>query len=173
MHRSKFKNIYNKKSTDVNWANYKERNFFVTLLWRTKKDYFQNTNVKDLSKKIEKFWETVKPCFSNKESNSNKNIRENSFQTKSNQPLLPLFMRGKLGNSNIDCGDNIQKKPCLFTFSSAKQTITANDCTLFRYTMIISVQKLTQVIKSVTSGFQIIKRHNRKILKGILKTTLK
>ena len=84
MHRSKFKNIYNKKSTDVNWANYKERNFFVTLLWRTKKDYFQNTNVKDLSKKIEKFWETVKPCFSNKESNSNKNIRENSFQTKSN-----------------------------------------------------------------------------------------
>ena len=50
MHRSKFKNIYNEKGTDVNWANYKkQRNFCATLLWRTKKEYFQNLNVKDLS----------------------------------------------------------------------------------------------------------------------------
>ena len=51
--------------------------------------------------------------------------------------------------------------------------MTADDCTLFRHTMIISVQKLTEVIKSITSGFQRIKRHNMKILKRILKRPLK
>ena len=41
MHRSKLKYIFNKKRADVNWANYKkQRNFCVTLLWRTKKEYF-------------------------------------------------------------------------------------------------------------------------------------
>ena len=50
MHRSKLKNIYNKERTDVNWANYKkQRNFCVTRLRRTKKEYIHNLNVKDLS----------------------------------------------------------------------------------------------------------------------------
>ena len=35
MHKSKLKNIYNKKKTDVNWANYKK------LLQRTKKESFK------------------------------------------------------------------------------------------------------------------------------------
>ena len=51
--------------------------------------------------------------------------------------------------------------------------MTANGCVLFRYSMIISVQKLAQVTKSITSGFQRIKRHNMKILKRILKIPLK
>ena len=51
--------------------------------------------------------------------------------------------------------------------------MTANGCALLRCTMIISVQKLTQVIKSITAGFQKIKRHNRKILKRILKRPLR
>ena len=42
-----------------------------------------------------------------------------------------------------------------------------------RYAMIISVRKLTQVIKSNTAGILRIKRHNRKIVKRILKTPLK
>ena len=49
----------------------------------------------------------------------------------------------------------------------------ANGSALLRYAMIISVQKLTQVIKPNTAGFQRIKRHNRKILKRILKRPLK
>ena len=49
--------------------------------------------------------------------------------------------------------------------------MTANGCALLRYTMIISVQKLTQVKKSNTAGFQSITRHNRKILKRPLKQT--
>ena len=30
MHRSKLKNIYNKKRTDLNWANYKKQRIFVS-----------------------------------------------------------------------------------------------------------------------------------------------
>ena len=51
--------------------------------------------------------------------------------------------------------------------------MTANGFALFRYAMIISVQKLTQVMKSNTAGFLRIKRQNRKILKRILKRPLK
>ena len=51
--------------------------------------------------------------------------------------------------------------------------MTANGSALLRYAMIISVQKLTQVIKSNTATFLRIQRHNRKILKRILKRPLK
>ena len=45
MHRSKLKNIHNKKRTDDNWANYKQqRKFCVNLLRKTIKDSFQNLN---------------------------------------------------------------------------------------------------------------------------------
>ena len=50
--------------------------------------------------------------------------------------------------------------------------MTANGSALLRYALIISVQKLTQVIKSNTAGFLRIQRHNRKILKRILKRPL-
>ena len=51
--------------------------------------------------------------------------------------------------------------------------MTANGSALLRYAMIISVQKLTQVIKSNTAGFLKIQKHNRKILKRIIKRPLK
>ena len=51
--------------------------------------------------------------------------------------------------------------------------MTANGSALLRYAMIISVRKITQVIKSNTAGFLRIQRHNRKILKRILKRPLK
>ena len=51
--------------------------------------------------------------------------------------------------------------------------MAVNGSHLLRYAMIISVQKLTQVIKSNTAGFLRIQRHNRKILKTILKRPLK
>ena len=51
--------------------------------------------------------------------------------------------------------------------------MTANGSALLHYAIIISVQKLTQVIKSNTAGFLRIQRHNRKILKRILKRPLK
>ena len=76
-----------------------------------------------------------------------------------------------MGTSKIDCGDKIQNKSCLFTFSSGR--LTANGSALLRYVMITSVQKLTQVIKSNTAGFLRIQRHNSNILKRKLKRPLK
>ena len=49
--------------------------------------------------------------------------------------------------------------------------MTANGSALLRYA-ITFVQKLTQVIKSNTAGFLRIQKHNRKILKRILKRPL-
>ena len=58
---------------------------------------------------------------------------------------------------------------CLFTFSSGKEAKTANGSALLRNAMIMSMQKLAEVIKSNTAGFLRIQRHNRKIIKRILK----
>ena len=49
----------------------------------------------------------------------------------------------------------------------------ANGSALLCYAMIISVQKPTQLIKSDTAGFLRTQRHNRKLLKRILKGPLK
>ena len=72
IHRSKLENIYNKYRIEDNWANYKKpRNFCVNLLCKTKDEYFQKLNVKDLSGN-RKCWKTIKPVFSNKGLNCNK-----------------------------------------------------------------------------------------------------
>ena len=63
MHRSKLKNIYNKCRIGDN--------FCVNLLRKTKTEYFQKPNVKDLPDN-RKFGKTIKPFFSNKGLNSNK-----------------------------------------------------------------------------------------------------
>ena len=44
---------------------FNKRNFCVNLLRKTKKDYFQNLNIRDLSDKS-KSWKTIKPYFTNK-----------------------------------------------------------------------------------------------------------
>ena len=51
--------------------------------------------------------------------------------------------------------------------------MAADGSVLVRYAIIISVQKLTQVIKSNTTEFPRIQRQNRKILKRMLKRPLK
>ena len=89
VHRSKLKN---KIRTDVNWANYKkQRNFCVTLLRRTKKDYFQNLSAKSLpeNKKIPK---TIKPTLVIKDSvqiNCYVRTREN-LKEDQGSPLVTL-----------------------------------------------------------------------------------
>ena len=49
--------------------------------------------------------------------------------------------------------------------------MTANGSALLRYTMIISVQKLTQVIKSNTAGFLRIQKQQEKNEENTKKTT--
>ena len=65
MHRSKLISIYSKCRNEGNWSNCKkQRNFCANLLLKTKAEYLQNLNVKDLPDK--KNWKAIKLCFSNK-----------------------------------------------------------------------------------------------------------
>ena len=61
MVRSKLKNKYNKNRTEENWDSYKkQRNFCVNLLRKTKKDYFNDLNIKNITDN-KAFWKTIKP----------------------------------------------------------------------------------------------------------------
>ena len=96
MHRSKSKNICNKKWTNDNWANYKnQRNFCVNLLRKTKRDYFQNLNIQNLSDKG-KFWKAIKPYFTNKGLNSNKlHLKEKGNLVSNEKQLVSLLISPK------------------------------------------------------------------------------
>ena len=66
MGRSQLRNKYLKKRSETNRLAYaKQRNFCVSLLRKTKKDYCANLNEKDIADN-KKFWQTVKPLFSDK-----------------------------------------------------------------------------------------------------------
>ena len=72
MKRSKLKNNFNKNRDHENWYKYKtQRNYCVNLVRKSKKQYFSNINVSDVT--VDKsFWKPVKFYVSNKGSNSNK-----------------------------------------------------------------------------------------------------
>ena len=66
IHRSRLKNSFNKYRTPKTWDSYKKQhNFCVNFFRKSKKEYFQNINVKDINDN-KKFWKTIKPFFSNK-----------------------------------------------------------------------------------------------------------
>ena len=92
MWRSRLKNIYNKTRSPENWDNYKkQRNFCVDLLRKTKRSYFEQINIKDISDN-KKFWNTIKPFFSNKGLNSNKLMLIENDKLISEEPLLARTM---------------------------------------------------------------------------------
>ena len=66
--RSKSKSLYNKKRTKQNWDNYKKKNSCVNLLRKTKREYFRNLNIKDISS-TKKLRKTIKPFLSYKRLN--------------------------------------------------------------------------------------------------------
>ena len=72
MKRSQLKNRYNKNHNYENWYLYKkQRNFCVSLLRKTKRNYFKNVKTQDI-KDNKKFWKTIRPYFSDKEYNQTK-----------------------------------------------------------------------------------------------------
>ena len=72
MKRSKLKNKYNKKRNYENWSLYKKQiNYFVALLRKTKKAYFEKLNLKEIGDN-KTFWKTVRPYFSDKDNKSSK-----------------------------------------------------------------------------------------------------
>ena len=147
MHRSKLKNIYNKNRTDVNWASFKkQRNFCVTLLRRTKKEYFQNLNVKDLSDN-KTFWKTIKPYFSKKGLNSNKMLLKEKGELVLDEKQLASIMNKLLINTtkSLKLKEDLVSSP-----------LTLNDTHSFKNSfysrVLIRLQKLMKVIKSFLSN---------------------
>ena len=106
MLRSKLKNIFNKNKTHFNWQKYKhQRNFFLNLLRKTKKQYFVKLNVRDVAEN-KLFWKNVKPYFSDKGSNSTKitlvaNIMNENFVSITKRLSLNPSTSSKNSNSDV------------------------------------------------------------------------
>ena len=72
MTRTRFRNKFLKNRSDANRAIYiKQRNYCVSLLRKTKREYYSNLNEKDVIDN-KKFWKTVKPFLSDKSVKSSK-----------------------------------------------------------------------------------------------------
>ena len=72
MLQSKLKNKFNKERNHINWCNYKrQRNHCLSILRKTKKEYFNSLNIKQVSDN-KLFWKSAKPFFNDKGSNSSK-----------------------------------------------------------------------------------------------------
>ena len=72
MKRSQLKNRFNKNHNYENSYLYKkQRNFCVSLLRKTKKNYFENVKIQDITDN-KKFWKAILPYFSDKGYNQTK-----------------------------------------------------------------------------------------------------
>ena len=81
MKRSQLKNRYNKNRNYENWYLHKKQsNFCVSLLRKTKRNYFKNVKIENMTHN-KKFWKTIEPCFSDKGYNQTKMaiIKKNSI----------------------------------------------------------------------------------------------
>ena len=111
MHRSRLKNVFNKNRTTKTYdSNKKQHNFSVNLLRKTKKEYFENINVKDINDN-KKFWKTIKPFFSNKGLNTNKLMLIENNNLISEESVLANTMNQYF--TNITKQLNIKKSPQL------------------------------------------------------------
>ena len=74
MNRSRLRNRFLRNKTEENKKAYnRQRNYVVSLLKKSKHEYYNNLNTKDIIDN-KKFWTTVKPLFSDKISSNNKII---------------------------------------------------------------------------------------------------
>ena len=72
MKRSQLKNTYNKNHNYENWYLYKkQRNFSVSLLRKTKMNYFKNVKIQYKTDN-KNFWKSIRPYFSEKGYNQTK-----------------------------------------------------------------------------------------------------
>ena len=72
MVRTRLRNIFLKNRSEENKINYnKQKNLCVTLLRKSKREYYQNLSVENICDN-KKFWKVVKPLLSNKIMSSEK-----------------------------------------------------------------------------------------------------
>ena len=92
MLQSKLRNRYNKNRTEENERAFKkQRNWCVKLLRKTKCNYYQNLDLKNLSDN-RKFWRTVKPIFSGKvQTSSSVTLAEGSQFISNDKAITEIF----------------------------------------------------------------------------------
>ena len=104
MQRSKLKNKYHKNPTESNEKLYKkQRNFCVALLKKEKKKYYNNLDL-NIFADNKKFWQRIKPLFSEKNTlKSNITIVEDGIVTSNNNEVAE-----KLNSYFIDAVLNLE-----------------------------------------------------------------
>ena len=95
MKRTRLRNCYSKNRSEQNRLSYVYQcNYCVSLLRKTKKEYYANLNVKDIVNN-KQFWRAVKPLFSDKtKSNEKITLVEDetvTTQDEQNADLLNIF----------------------------------------------------------------------------------
>ena len=80
MTRSRLKRIFNSNPSEINKYIYKQQiNFCVNLTRRVKKNYYTNIDINNVNDN-KTFWDTIKPCFSDKNITKKKiNLIENDI----------------------------------------------------------------------------------------------
>ena len=105
MKKTRLRNCYLKKRSEQNRLSYvKQRNYCVSLLRKTKKDYYAKLNAKNIVDN-KQFWSTVIPLFSdNTKSNEKITLVEDetvTTQDEQNAELLNLFFSSAVKNLKI------------------------------------------------------------------------
>ena len=92
MTRSRLRKNYNKNRTYENWSNYKkQRNIYTNILKKTKTDYFNNIDIKNITDN-KRFWAAVKPFLADKSKTCNNIIsNENDKSMKDGKEIANKF----------------------------------------------------------------------------------
>ena len=108
MERSRLKNRYNKFPTEENYAIFKkQRNYCVSLLKKTKKDYYNNLDI-NIFKDNKKFWKSIRPFISDKQKIFQKDfiLVENEEVTSSAKEVAE-----KMNNFFVDVIESLDIEP--------------------------------------------------------------
>ena len=94
MNRSRLLNRYRKEKTEATRSAYKrQRNFCVKLLRKTKKEFYNNLNVKYITEN-KLFWKTVKPSFTDKTLKDERiTLVENNKVVSDESKLVEIFSK--------------------------------------------------------------------------------
>ena len=119
MHRSKSRNKFNKNPADVNKRLYnKQRNYCVSLLNKEKRKYYNDLDPLIIVDNI-KFWQRIKPLFSDKQKSIPKDIIlvENDIATTDNKDVAE-----KLNSFFISAVDKLEIESFLIENSNNSST---------------------------------------------------
>ena len=164
MHRSKLKNLFNKCRTHENWCNYKiQRNYCVSLLRKTKQQYFKNLNLNDVTGN-KTFWRTIKPYFNEKGSGSDKIALYGNESVLTNEKEIANTMN----NYFINITKHLNLKP-----HTASNTMDIEQITS-AFNNHVSIKKIRQVFPEISSNnFEFTKVTEQSVKNEVLKLNTK